>query len=114
MRVGFVVVAIASVAAAQPQARPEAQALACPDDAEDCELEVTGKLVYSRRDPAAKWDNLRISTVMDRKPILLHASINIPHRTRLKLKEGTRYRFKIAARRPFGAGELWVIDARAS
>lgn len=114
MRVPLVFVAFATVAEAAPPAGPEAQALTCPNAADTCDLDVAGKLVHARRDALAKWDNLRISTVVDGKRTLVYASINIPHRTRLKLKAGTRYRFKIAARKPFGAGDLWVIDARPS
>lgn len=89
-------------------ASAETQPLSCPDDAESCELELEGKLTYSKRDRLAKWDNLRIAS----KGLIVHASINIPHRTRLKLKVGTRYRFKVAAHKPFGARDLWVVDAR--
>lgn len=109
----LLLVALVNGAEARPAANPHTQALACPNDADTCELAIAGKLAYSRRDTLAKWDNLRISTVIDGKRMLVYASINIPHRTRLQLKVGTRYRFKIAAHKPFGAGELWVIDARA-
>lgn len=44
--------------------------------------------------------------------LVVHASINIPHRTRLKLEVGRRYRFKVAAHKPFGAGDLWIVAAR--
>lgn len=108
----LLVLAFASVAEARPAVAPQTQPLVCPDDAESCELAITGTLTSARRDAAAKWDNLRISTTLGGKRTLLYASINIPHRTRLRLKAGTRYRFRIAARKPFGAGELWVIGAR--
>jgi hypothetical protein len=104
--------AFATVAEARPAADPQTQALMCPADVDTCDLAIAGKLVYTRRDALAKWDNLKISAVVERKATLVYASINIPHRTRLKLKAGTRYRFKIAARKPFGAGDLWVIDAK--
>lgn len=89
-------------------ATAHAEPLACPDAVDSCELEITGKLTYAKRDRLAKWDNLRIST----RNGVVKASINIPHRTRLKLKVGTRYRFTVAARTPFGPRELWVINAR--
>ena len=100
MRVAVFVVAFSAAAHAEP--------LSCPDAAESCELEISGKLTYAKRDRLAKWDNLRIST----KNGVVKASINIPHRTRLKLKVGTRYRFTVAARTPFGPHEVWVINAR--
>lgn len=93
-------------------APPEAQALTCPDDADDCELELTATLTSSRRDRHAKWDNLQFATVVDGKRTRVFASINIPHRKRLKLQVGTRYRVRVAAHRPFGAHDLWVIDAK--
>lgn len=108
----LLVTAFATVAEARPAAVPQTQALTCPSDTDSCELDIAGKLLYVQRDTLAKWDNLRISTVVDGKHVLVYASVNIPHRTRLKLKSGTRYRFKIAAHKPFGAGDLWVIDAK--
>jgi len=86
-----------------------AQAPACPDGAESCELEIEGTLVSSRRNEHAKWDDLRISTGDER---LIDAMINIPNRTRLKLKAKRRYRFIISAHAPFGAQDLAVIDAK--
>lgn len=106
----LLLVAFATVAEARPSQSP--QPLTCPNAGDECELDVEGKLVHAKRDPLAKWDNLRISTVIRGKPTLLLASINIPHRTRLKLKPGMRYRFTLAARTPFDAGSLWVIDAK--
>jgi hypothetical protein len=110
------VIAVAAIAHLHPAHANRATTgvpIACADDAESCELKITGTLVYARRDRMAKWDNLGISTVVGGKRTLVKASINIPHRTRLRLKPQTRYRFTIAARAPYGAGELWVIDARA-
>jgi hypothetical protein len=92
--------------------RPGSSAGRDTNDADSCDLFITGTLMYTKRDPLAKWDNLRISTIIERNRVLLHASINIPHRERLKLKAGTRYRFTIGAHKPFGARELWVIDAK--
>jgi hypothetical protein len=113
MRVLLVIalVAVATVAGARPAAIPMTQALTCPNDAETCELDTAGTLVYSQRDEHAKWDNLRISTVVDGKRVVVYASVNIPNRTRLKLKTNTRYRFKISARKPFGGRDLWLTDA---
>lgn len=111
MRQACLAVALMTTAAAAPDERPKTQPIACPNDADECELVITGTLKYTKRDPAAKWDNLRISAVVDGKRMLVYASINHPNRTRLKLQAGTRYRFKIVARRPFGAGDLSVIDA---
>lgn len=109
----LLVMAVATATEAQPAASPTpSPTLTCPDDATECELDIVGELVYSRRDRLAKWDNLRISTVVSGKRTLVHASINIPHRTRLRLKPGTRYRFQIAAHSPFGARDLWIINAR--
>jgi hypothetical protein len=108
---GIALVTIATVAAARPAAVPTTQALTCPDDADTCDLETAGTLVYSQRDVHAKWDNLRIASVVDGKRVLVYASVNIPNRTRLKLETNTRYRFKISARKPFGARDLWVMDA---
>lgn len=105
MRVTLLLLAAVATVA---DARPTAQTLTCPPDADSCDLEIDGKLTYSKRDRLAKWDNLRIAT----KGTVIYASINIPHRTRLKLKAGKRYRFKIGTRKPFGATDLWVIDAR--
>lgn len=112
MRSTLIVLALLSSVAAGYAEPPVAQALACPDDADECELELTGTLTSSRRDRLAKWDNLQISTVVDGKRTRVYASINIPHRRRLKLQVGTRYRFKLGARTPFGAHDLWVIDAK--
>jgi hypothetical protein len=112
MRVLLVLASAMTLAHAEPAAAPETQALTCPNDADSCELDIAGKLVYSRRGELAKWNDLRISTMLDGKRTLMYASINIPHRTRLKLRAGTRYRFKIAARKPFGALDLWVFDAK--
>jgi len=99
-RIGVLVLLLSTVAFAQ--------AVTCPDAGDSWELEVEGKLVSSKRSEFAKWDELRIAVdggVVD-------ASVNIPNRTRLKLKPAKRYRFKIAANAPFGAHELWVIDAK--
>lgn len=117
MRIPFglgilVVVASATPAArAEPAVPPATQPLTCPDDAESCELDLVGKLVHAKRGEHAKWDDLRVSTVVDRRRRLVHASINIPHRQRLKLQTGARYRFKVAGRKPFGARDLWVVEA---
>jgi hypothetical protein len=81
-----------------------AQAPACPDGAESCELEIEGTLVSSRRNEHAKWDDLRISTGDE----VIAASVNIPNRTRLKLKATRRYRFKVAV----DSRDVWVIDAK--
>jgi hypothetical protein len=105
----LLLLAFVTVAEARPARGPVTQPLTCPSAADTCELDIAGTLVYSRRDPLAKWDNLRISP---RKDELIYASINIPNRTRLKLVEGKRYTFKIRAHSPFGAGDLWVIDAK--
>jgi hypothetical protein len=109
MRLLLVVAALVTVAHADP--RVESQPLACPNNDETCELAIEGKLVFAKRSVHAKWDNLEIATMRDGKDAVVHASINIPHRTRLKLKTGARYRFQIAASKPFGAGDLWVIGA---
>jgi hypothetical protein len=106
----LLITAFATVAEARPAPSPSTT---CPNDADSCELDIAGELVYTRRDELAKWDNLRISTIVDGKNTLVYASINIPNRTRLVLKAGTRYRFKIAAHKPFGARDLWVIDAKS-
>lgn len=86
--------------------------LACPAGADECDVAIDGTLIYSKRDPLAKWDNLRIQTTQDGKRLVVYGSINIPNRTRLKLKVGTRYRFSISGRKPFGAHDLWVTDAK--
>jgi hypothetical protein len=93
-------------------ASPTTQALTCPKDAEACDLDIVGTLISSRRDALAKWDNLEVSAVIDSKRVVVYASINIPNRARLKLKAGTRYRFQMAAHKLFGAGDLWVVDAK--
>lgn len=108
MRSLVLALALTAPATAAP---PEVQALTCPDDADNCELELTATLTSSRRDPLAKWDNLQFATVVDGKRKRVFASINIPHRKRLKLQVGTRYRIRLAAHKPFGAHDLWVIDA---
>jgi hypothetical protein len=112
MRVLLVLASVTNLAHAEPTAAPETQVLTCPNDADSCELDIAGKLVYSRRGELAKWNDLRISTILDGKRTLVYASINIPHRARLRLKAGTRYRFKVAAHKPFGALDLWVIEAK--
>jgi hypothetical protein len=114
MRVVLALVMLVAVADARPIAgpRPKTQPLSCPSGADACDLEVEGTLVYSKRDRLAKWDNLRISTELGGKRITIYGSINIPHRTRLKLKVGTMYRFTIAGRKPFGGGDLWVTNAK--
>jgi hypothetical protein len=108
----LVVAVLVARAEARPALKPDTQPLICPGDAESCELAIEGTLAYSKRDTLAKWDNLRIATKQDGKRTVVYGSINIPHRTQLKLKVGTRYRFTIAGRKPFGASDLWVVDAK--
>jgi hypothetical protein len=112
MRAMLVLAVLVATAEARPAVGPNTQPLSCPGGAETCELDIEGTLVYSKRDKLAKWDNLRISTEQDGKRLVIYGSINIPNRTRLKLKVGTVYRFTISGRRPFGGGDLWVTNAK--
>ena len=108
----LLLVLLVAQAEARPAVGPKTQPLSCPGGADRCELDIEGTLVYSKRDKLAKWDNLRISTELDGERVVLYSSINIPNRTRLKLKVGTVYRFTISGKKPFGGGDLWVINAK--
>ena len=112
MRVALVLLVLVATAEARPVVGPKTQPLSCPGGADSCDLDVEGTLVYSKRDKLAKWDNLRISTELDGKRTVLYGSINIPNRTRLKLKVDTVYRFTISGKKPFGGGDLWVTNAK--
>ena len=108
----LLVLLLVAQAEARPAIGPKTQPLSCPGGADKCELDVEGTLVYAKRDKLAKWDNLRISTELNGARVVLYGSINIPNRTRLKLKVGTVYRFTIAGHKPFGGSDLWVTGAK--
>ena len=91
---------------------PTRQALSCPDGKTECDLVLVGFVHV--HDQHVKWDTIKLVGTGDGKrlPKSVFASINIPHRRRLALKPQRRYRVVVAANAPFGADDLWIIDAK--